>query len=58
MPTPFGVNYLPSFLQSSLIPQLSKDKNPKVDVHLICMYLITYMYVFNYKLFQPICISI
>gem|GEM_PF-6603899 len=40
MPTPFGVNYLPSFLQSSLIPQLSKDKNPKVDVHLICMYLI------------------
>ena len=37
MPTPCGVNYLLSFLITfCLIPQLSKYKNPKVDVHPIC----------------------
>ena len=39
MPTPSGVNYLLLFLQYYLlIPQLSDDKNLKVDIHPICPY--------------------
>ena len=52
MPTPNGVNYLLSFLQYLSIPQLSEDKNPKVDVHPICLYMSsqsigTSIYLFN-----------
>ena len=45
MPTPTGVNYLLQFLITFLsIPQLSEDKNPKVDVHPICPLIISYSY--------------
>ena len=41
MPTPSGVNYLLQSLQSSLIPQLSKDKNQKWTSSLMPLYLLS-----------------
>ncbi len=41
MPTPNGVNYLLQSLQSSLIPQLSKDKNQKWMSSLMSLYLLS-----------------
>ena len=41
MPTPSGVNYLLQSLQSSLIPQLSKDKNQKWTSSLMSLYLLS-----------------